>query len=70
MAADAGVHQAVYDLLTADADQPWPAGGELVRSFALGHDRIQVRVRDEDGKIDLNGTKPAVSSELISCRCS
>jgi len=55
MAADAGVHQAIYDLLVTDPDQPWPSSGEKTRSFALATDRIQIQVRDEDGKIDLNG---------------
>jgi general secretion pathway protein K len=52
--ADAGVYMAVFNLLDFDPETAWGAG-ETVYAFSLGEGDVQVRIDDEDGKIDLNG---------------
>jgi general secretion pathway protein K len=52
--ADAGVHMAVFKLLNLDPETAWGAG-ETVYAFSLGEGDVQVRIEDEDGKVDLNG---------------
>lgn len=59
-AADAGIHQALFGLLTGDAERSWPNGGELAYRVALDEEHVDVRVADEDGKIDLNAASPAL----------
>jgi general secretion pathway protein K len=51
--ADAGVQRAALGLLELDPERVWPADGRI-RGFALGEGEVQVSIRDEDGKIDLN----------------
>ena len=51
--ADAGVHRAIFGLLDSDPATAWRAG-HTVYAFALGEGDVQVRIEDEDGKIDLN----------------
>jgi general secretion pathway protein K len=51
--ADAGVHRAVFGLLDLDPETAWRAG-EGVYALSLGEGDVQVRIEDEDGKIDLN----------------
>jgi general secretion pathway protein K len=52
--ADAGVHRAIFGLLDFDPETGWRAG-DTVYAFSLGEGDVQVRIEDEDGKIDLNG---------------
>jgi general secretion pathway protein K len=52
--ADAGVYRAVFGLLDLDPETAWRAG-DTVYDFSLGEGDVQVRIEDEDGKIDLNG---------------
>jgi general secretion pathway protein K len=52
--ADAGVHRAVFGLLDFDPETAWRAD-RTVYAFSLGEGDVQVRIEDEDGKIDLNG---------------
>jgi general secretion pathway protein K len=51
--ADAGVQRAALGLLELDPQRAWQPDGRLYR-FALGEGDVQVSIRDEDGKIDLN----------------
>ena len=51
--ADAGVHRAVFGLLDLDAETAWHPGDKIY-TFTLGEGDVQVRIEDEDGKIDLN----------------
>lgn len=51
--ADAGVQRAALGLLEIDPQRAWRPDGRVYR-FALGEGDIQVSIRDEDGKIDLN----------------
>jgi general secretion pathway protein K len=51
--ADAGVHHAALGLLELDPQRVWKPDGRVYR-FALGDGDVQVLIRDEDGKIDLN----------------
>jgi general secretion pathway protein K len=51
--ADAGVHRAALGLLELDPQRVWKPDGRVYR-FALGEGDVQVLIRDEDGKIDLN----------------
>jgi general secretion pathway protein K len=60
LAADAGVQLAIFDLLTAEGGRPWRTGGVLTDIADLEQTRVQVRIRDEDGKIDINAASPAL----------
>jgi general secretion pathway protein K len=51
--ADAGVQRAALGLLELDPERVWRADGRIY-GFALGEGEVQVSIRDEDGKIDLN----------------
>jgi len=51
--ADAGVERAVRGLLEFEPERVWRADGRIY-GFALGEGEVQVSIRDEDGKIDLN----------------
>jgi general secretion pathway protein K len=51
--ADAGVQRAALGLLEFDLERVWKPDGRVYR-FALGDGDVQVSIRDEDGKIDLN----------------
>jgi general secretion pathway protein K len=51
--ADAGVQRAALGLLELDPERAWRPDGRVYR-FALGEGDVQVSIRDEDGKIDLN----------------
>ena len=51
--ADAGVQRAALGLLEIDPQRAWRPDGRVYR-FALGEGDVQVSIRDEDGKIDLN----------------
>lgn len=63
VAADAGVHRAIFDLLAGDTEQSWPAGGVLDYRLELDGADVGVQVRDEDGKIDLNvASRPLLQS--------
>jgi len=59
--ADAGVQRAALGLLELDPQRAWQPDGRLYR-FALGEGDVQVSIRDEDGKIDLN----EASMELLA----
>jgi general secretion pathway protein K len=51
--ADGGVQRAVLGLLELEPERVWRADGRIY-GFALGEGEVQVSIRDEDGKIDLN----------------
>jgi general secretion pathway protein K len=51
--ADAGVQRAALGLLELEPERVWRADGRSYR-FALGEGEVEVQIRDEDGKIDLN----------------
>jgi general secretion pathway protein K len=51
--ADAGVHRAALGLLELDPERVWKPDGRVYR-FPLGEGEVEVSIRDEDGKIDLN----------------
>jgi general secretion pathway protein K len=51
--ADAGVQRAALGLLEFDLERVWKPDGRVYR-FALGDGDVQVSIRDEDGKIDIN----------------
>jgi general secretion pathway protein K len=55
--ADGGVQRAVLGLLEPERERAWQADGR-VYSFALGEGDVEVSIRDEDGKIDLNQGPP------------
>lgn len=64
-AADAGVYRALFGLLTGDAERSWPHGGELAYQVQLGEAHVDVRISDEDGKIDLNAASPPLLAGLL-----
>jgi general secretion pathway protein K len=51
--ADGGVQRAVLGLLELEPESVWRADGR-VYGFALGEGEVEISIRDEDGKIDLN----------------
>jgi general secretion pathway protein K len=51
--ADGGVQRAVLGLLELEPERAWRPDGR-VYGFALGEGEVQVSIRDEDGKIDVN----------------
>jgi general secretion pathway protein K len=51
--ADAGVQRAALGLLELDPERVWKPDGRVYR-FPLGEGEVEVSIRDEDGKIDLN----------------
>jgi general secretion pathway protein K len=51
--ADGGVQRAVLGLLEREPERVWRADGRIYR-FALGEGELQISIRDEDGKIDIN----------------
>lgn len=59
--ADAGVHQALYAMLTRPEGQTWQDGA-LRFALSLEEGEVRYLVRDEDGKIDVN----AASKELLA----
>ena len=63
--AEAGVARATASLLEVDPRARWPAEGTPRRMSFDGGD-IQVRIEDEDGKIDLN----LAPTELLSGLCA
>jgi general secretion pathway protein K len=62
--ADAGVYKAVFGLLDSDPETAWRAG-ESVHAFSLGEGDVEVRIEDEDGKIDLNGAPLQLLAGLL-----
>jgi general secretion pathway protein K len=58
--AEAGIHRAILDLLSPDADRHWSVNG-TPRAFRLGGRPVLVSIRDATGLVDLN----AGSGELI-----
>jgi general secretion pathway protein K len=51
--ADAGVQRAALGLLELDPERVWRADGRIY-ALVLGDGEVQISIRDEDGKIDLN----------------
>lgn len=64
--ADAGVQQAIFTLLTDEGGQLWLKGGNSSHAFALGGDSVQIEIRDEDGKIDINVAPSVVLEGLFN----
>ena len=62
--ADAGVHRAVFGLLDANPETAWRAG-DNVYAFSLGEGDVEVRIEDEDGKIDLNAAPLQLLTGLL-----
>ncbi len=63
--AEAGVNKAIYDMLTSETGQLWPADGSRRLMLELDGNRIAVQVRDEDGKFDLNAAPPDLLAGLL-----
>jgi general secretion pathway protein K len=63
--ADGGVQRAVLGLLEPERERAWQADGR-VYSFALGEGDVEVSIRDEDGKIDLNQGPPELLAGLLT----
>lgn len=63
--AEAGVWQAVSELLKPDNAARWRADGRP-HSFPFGAGRVRVRIEDEGGKIDLNTARPELLYGLLN----
>ena len=66
LSADAGVQQAVYGLLTETGVRPWQAGGVLNEAVNLNQTEVEIQIRDEDGKIDINVSAPELLQGLFA----
>lgn len=66
-AAEAGLHRAVFEMMNPDPETRWVADG---RSYQVefGDAQINIRVRDESGKIDLNRVSEDFLAELFFSR--
>lgn len=65
LSADAGVQQAIFDLLTEDGNQLRNGGDALDGAVDLGQAQVRIWVRDEDGKIDINAASPTLLRGLF-----
>ena len=63
--AEAGVWQAVSELLKPDNAARWRADGRP-HSFPFGAGRVKVRIEDEGGRIDLNTARPELLYGLLN----
>lgn len=64
-AADAGVSRAIYELMKPDSDPlRWQANG-LVHEWSFGDARLEIRISDESGKIDLNAAPATLLAGLF-----
>ena len=61
---EAAVTRAILGLLDPDPRRGWRADGRQYQ-FALGEGRIEVRIQDEAGKIDLNHASAATLRALL-----
>ncbi len=66
LSADAGVQQAIYGLLTEVGTRPWQVGGVLNDAVKLDQAGAKIRIRDEDGKIDINVAPPELLKGLFA----
>jgi general secretion pathway protein K len=62
--ADGGLQRAVLGLLQYEPERLWRADGRVYR-LDLGEGDVQVTIRDEDGKIDINEGSPELLSGLF-----
>lgn len=63
-AAEAGIHRAVFELRNPDLETRWVADGRSY-VFEMGSAVIEVSVRDETGKIDLNAAQADLLTNLF-----
>jgi len=64
LAAESGIELAAIRLAASDQARRWRADGRPY-NFAFEGWRVQVRVQDESGKVDLNAATPDVMSGLL-----
>ncbi len=62
--ADGAVQRAVLGMLELDPDQAWRADGRPYR-LTYGEGGVEVRIVDEDGKVDLNAAPPELLAGLL-----
>ncbi|MGI9435183.1 MAG: general secretion pathway protein GspK [Geminicoccaceae bacterium] len=65
MLADAGIHHGIYDLMTSNATNSWSGADRRGFALDLGDGQARIRIRDEDGKIDLNAAPLALLRGLF-----
>jgi len=66
-AAEAGLHRAVFEMRNPDIETRWVADGRAY-FVEFGDAVIEIRVRDESGKIDLNRAGPELLTDLFLSR--
>jgi general secretion pathway protein K len=62
--ADGGVQRAVLGLLELEPERVWRADGSVYH-LDLGEGDVQITIRDEDGKIDINEGSPELLAGLL-----
>ncbi len=62
--ADGGVQRAVLGLLELEPERAWQADGSVYH-LDLGEGDVQITIRDEDGKIDINEGSPELLAGLL-----
>lgn len=66
-AAEAGLNLAVFELRKADPNMRWVGDGRPY-TFGYGEAEIEIRIRDDSGKIDINAPNPERLSGLFAAR--
>ncbi len=66
-AAEAGIHRAVYEMRNPDRETRWVADGRS-NYIEFGDAIVDIQVRDESGKIDLNRAGEELLFELFLSR--
>jgi general secretion pathway protein K len=66
-AAEAGLHRAVFEMRNPDIQTRWVADGRAY-FVEFGDAVIEIQIRDESGKIDLNRAGPELLTDLFLSR--
>jgi general secretion pathway protein K len=66
-AAEAGLNLAVFELRKADPNMRWVGDGRPYK-FGYGEAEIEIRIRDDSGKIDINAPNPERLTGLFTAR--
>lgn len=66
-AAEAGIHRAAFEMRNPDVETRWVPDGRPYE-IQFGDARVEIRIRDESGKIDLNNAGAELLSNLFISR--
>ncbi len=66
-AAEAGIHRAAYEMRNGNMETRWVPDGRPY-TIGFGAAEVEIRITDESGKIDLNGSDAETLSNLFISR--